>query len=176
MSNINIAYPYASAIFKLAVDTKNLDQWLGVLSNLKEVASNKDFIKLVDNPGLSDIDKTTIILGFVQSDKSLAEHLLKELTLNSRLSILPEIYDIYHTKYLEKLGSLDAVIESAYKLSDNDVKDIEKTLSNKFGKDINCKVKLNSELLGGIKITLGDLVIDKSIQGNLDRLAIEINR
>ena len=99
------------------------------------------------------------------------QNLIKVLVEYGRMSILPAITDAFEELKALDEGTLDAQIIAAAKPSAAEVKDLVKRLETKFGKKIEANVSVDSELIGGIKIIVGDTVIDASVKGQLQNLA-----
>ena len=91
------------------------------------------------------------------------------------MSILPAIAEAFEELKALDEGTLDAQIIAASKPSASGVKDLVKRLEAKFGKKIEAKVSVDSELIGGIKIIVGDTVIDASVKGQLQNLAYTLS-
>jgi F-type H+-transporting ATPase subunit delta len=97
--------------------------------------------------------------------------LLKLLFENNRLVIVADIVAAFEELKAEDEGTLEAELTAAAKPTDAQVKELVKQLEAKFGKKIEAQVKLDPELIGGIKIVVGDTVIDASVRGQLQSLA-----
>ena len=93
------------------------------------------------------------------------------LDVYKRQSILPAITSAFEELKAQDEGVLDAQIIAAAKISDKEVKDLVKRLETKFGKKITASVTVDPEIIGGIKIVVGDTVIDASVKGQLQNLA-----
>jgi len=98
-------------------------------------------------------------------------NLIKLLGEYGRLALLPEVAAAFEELKAEDEGVLEAEITAAAKPADSAVKDLVKRLESKFGKKIEVSVKIDPELIGGVKIVIGDTVIDASVRGQLQELA-----
>ena len=98
-------------------------------------------------------------------------NLIKLLVEYDRLALLPEIAGIYEELKAQDEGTLDAEITAAAALSDAQVKTLVDQLQKKFGKKVDASVNVDPEIIGGIKIVVGDTVIDASVRGRLQELA-----
>lgn len=172
-----VAHPYARALFNLAKQQGDEKMWLGVLTTLEELVADEQFASLLNNPG---VDSTQIIAVVQASLKDKAyKDVLNFLSLlieNNRILAISEIHSLFRELVLEDQKRGDAIIESAYAMSNEEIQDFEQLLSKKFGKKITAKVELNPELIGGIKVTINDKVVDGSVRGRLDNLAAELNK
>lgn len=169
---VTIARPYAVAVFRLAKEKNALAKWSEMLSLAAAVAADPQMRALIDNPKLASADVERLFLS-VCGDKldATATNLIKLLVEYGRLALLPEVAANYEALKAQDEGTLEAEITAAAKLSDAQVKKVVTQLQAKFGKKVEASVKVDPEIIGGIKIVVGDTVIDASVQGRLQELA-----
>lgn len=169
---VTIARPYAVAVFRLAKEKNALAKWSEMLSLAAAVAADPQMRALIDNPKLASADVERLFLS-VCGDKldATATNLIKLLVEYGRLALLPEVAANYEALKAQDEGTLEAEITAAAKLSDAQVKKVVAQLQAKFGKKVEASVKVDPEIIGGIKIVVGDTVIDASVQGRLQELA-----
>ncbi len=171
-----IARPYAVAAFNLAKQQKALAKWSEMLGFASAVANDSQMQAYIQDPKVVSSELQATFLK-VCGDK-LNEHgqnLIKVLVEYRRLSVLPAIsYAFEELKAMDE-GTLEAQIIAAAKPSATEVKDLVKRLEVKFGKKIEANVSLDSELIGGIKIIVGDTVIDASVKNQLQNLAYTLS-
>lgn len=172
-----IAHPYAQALFNLAKQGKQEDAWLSRLSDLQQIVVDPQFSELLNSPKIEDSQVISVINALLK-DKASVEvtNLLTVLIENNRVSVLPEIYEVFRNLVLEDQKRGDAIIESAYAMSQAEKQDFEDLLSKKFGKKITATVVINPELLAGIKITINDKVIDGSVKGRINDLSTQLTK
>jgi F-type H+-transporting ATPase subunit delta len=167
-----IARPYAVAAYKLGKENKALAKWSEMLAFAAAVATDANMKTLIDSPTLNAADVEAAFLKV--SGENLNEHgqnLIKILVEYGRLSLLPAIAEAFEALKAQDEGTLDAQIIAAAKLTAAQSKDLIKRLEAKFGKKIEASVSIDPEIIGGIKIIVGDTVIDASVQGQLQNLA-----
>ena len=167
-----IARPYAVAAFNLAKQQKALAKWSDMLGFAASVANDAQMQAYIQDPKVVSSELQAAFLK-VAGDK-LNEHgqnLIKVLVEYRRLSVLPAITAAFEELKALDEGTLEAQIIAAAKPSAAEVKDLVKRLEVKFGKKIEANVSLDSELIGGIKIIVGDTVIDASVKNQLQNLA-----
>jgi len=99
-----------------------------------------------------------------------AVNLVKLLVENNRLTIVADIVAAYEELKAEDEGTLEAEITAAAKPTDAQVAALVKQIEAKFGKKVEAQVSLDPELIGGIKIVVGDTVIDASVRAQLQSL------
>lgn len=168
-----IARPYAVAAYKLASEQKALAKWSEMLGFAAAVASDAQIKAYIQDPKVVSADLLATFLK-VCGDKlnENGQNLIKVLVEYGRLSILPEIYSAFEALKAQDEGTLTAeIIIAASKISAAETKDLVKRLEAKFGKKIEASVSVDPEIIGGIKIIVGDTVIDASVKGQLQNLA-----
>lgn len=169
---VTIARPYATAVFRLARERKALVQWSGMLSFAGAVAADAQMRALIENPKLSSAEVERMFLA-VCGDRldEVATNLVRLLVEYDRLALLPDVAAIFEELKAQDEGSLEAEITSATRLDEAQVTKIVARLQARFGKKVEAQVKVDPEIIGGIKIVVGDTVIDASVRGRLQELA-----
>lgn len=171
---LTIARPYADAAFALAREEGTLPQWSDALSRLSQVMASNEASSLVDNPRLASHAIATLIADAAGSLSPTQRNFVQVLADNERLDALSEIADQYHKLRNAAEGTLDAVIESAFPLTDTQIAEIQATLEQKYGRKVKASAAVDEALIGGVCIRLGDEVIDASVRGKLARLAASL--
>ncbi|MGB7815036.1 MAG: F0F1 ATP synthase subunit delta [Methylotenera sp.] len=167
-----IARPYAVAAYKLGREQKALGKWSEMLGFAAAVANDAQIKAYIQDPKVvSDDLQTTFLKACGDQLNENGQNLVKVLVEYGRLSILPEISSAFEALKAQDEGTLDAQIIAAVKPSAAEVKDLVKRLEVKFGKKIEASVSVDPEIIGGIKIIVGDTVIDASVKGQLQNLA-----
>ncbi|HNU66354.1 MAG: F0F1 ATP synthase subunit delta [Methylotenera sp.] len=167
-----IARPYAVAAYKLGKEQKALAKWSEMLGFATAVANNAQMQAYIQDPKVVSSDLQAAFLKVCgEKLNENAQNLIKVLVEYGRLSILPAITSAFEELKAQDEGVLDAQIIAAAKISDKEVKDLVKRLETKFGKKITASVTVDPEIIGGIKIVVGDTVIDASVKGQLQNLA-----
>ncbi len=172
-----LARPYAEAIFKLALEENDTAGWTDRLQWLAAVAQDPDMAQLVGNPKLDKAQLVNLFADVLQGHLSQeGVQLLQLLVHNHRVEVLPAILGQYAQLLHEHVGQLDAHIESAYDLTTQEVQALVQQLETRFGKKVNPDVAVDSTLIGGIRITVGDVVIDSSVRARLAQMAVALKR
>lgn len=171
-----IARPYAVAAYNLAKEKKALASWSDMLGLMSAVASDDDMHAYINDPKVigSDLEKTFLT---VCGDKLNAhgQNLVKVLVEYGRLSIIPAIASAFETLKAQDEGVLEAEIISSTKLSKEQTEKLVEKLEAKFSKKIEATVSVDESILGGVKIIVGDTVIDASVQSQLQSLAYTLS-
>jgi F-type H+-transporting ATPase subunit delta len=166
-----VARPYAEAAFKLADGTGSLPKWSEMLAALAQVAENERVRMTIADPGLSDAKVAGVFISILAGKLSgEAENFVRVLARNDRLSLLPEIRRQFEVLKNEREGVIEAEVQSAFELNEAQLKDLVQRLEKKTGRKVRPHVSVDRELIGGVKIVLGDKVIDGSARAQLAAL------
>ncbi|NOY66819.1 MAG: F0F1 ATP synthase subunit delta [Gammaproteobacteria bacterium] len=174
---ITIARPYAEAVFKRAEETKSFPAWSEALQLMAAIAVDKTMADVIAGAQLSKA-QVADIFNEVIGDKldQEAKNLVKLLAENGRLALLPEVATQYEVQRAEGEGSIDAEIISAFAVTDAQRTKVVASLKARLGREINLSVTIDESLMGGAVIRAGDMVIDGSVSGKLEKLASTVNQ
>jgi F-type H+-transporting ATPase subunit delta len=165
-----VARPYAEALFRVA-KSGNLPAWSDLVSEMAQVAAHPDVRALADNPRVSNQQIAEVFLSAFKSPLNPeARNFINMLIENGRLTLLPEIAAQFHELKNAQEGAADAQISSAFELSDAQVKEIVAALEKKFGRKLNPSVTVNKSLIGGVRVVVGDEVLDTSVSAKLQKM------
>jgi F-type H+-transporting ATPase subunit delta len=163
-----IARPYAEAVFKLAQQSGALDPWSQHLSKLAALAAHPDVITLIGDPNVTDHQRIALLLDAIGGDVgNEVRNFVQVLAENNRLALLPEIQKRFEEYKNDVQGVVEAYIDSAYPLDDTQLRTLVADLERRFKRRINPQVKVDGDLIGGVKVVVGDTVIDGSVRGKL---------
>ena len=169
---ITIARPYAQAVFDLAKEQGQLPKWEEMLAFLAEVYANEQVQTALANPEYTNEDVERLLLG-ICGDRldNPARNLLVVLIRNNRLAVLPSIATLYEQLREEYENIVEAGIQSAFPLDEAQVKALVARLEKRTGHKVKANVGVDRELIGGVKVQIGDDVWDASVRGQLDTMA-----
>ncbi|GGC11186.1 ATP synthase subunit delta [Oxalicibacterium flavum] len=169
-----IARPYAEALFRVA-KAADLNNWSALVSEMAQVAANPDLRELAHNPKVSDADIAAVFTAALKSPVgNEAKNFIAMLVENDRLTLLPEIAEQFFELKNAEQGSADAQIVSAFELSSAQVAELVATLEKKFGRKLNPIVTVDSALIGGVRVVVGDEVLDTSVRAKLQQMQIAL--
>ena len=170
-----IARPYAEAVFSLANENSTMDQWSEMLDYVASLMQDGAMQRLVNQPG-QDKSKIAGLIIDIGGGKLTNEeqNLVRLLSQNERLEIVSEIAQRYEVLKNRELGVIDVDVASAFPLDEAQQQSIAAVLKNKLGRDIRITSSEEPALIGGVVIRAGDMVIDSSVQGQLNKLANEL--
>lgn len=166
-----IARPYAEALFASIRNEGTLEQWSALLSEMAQVAGHTEVSKTLLSPGLTSQQRYELFAGLIKtplSDK--ARNFLELLVSNERLLLLPEISQQFEVLKHQHEGSELVHITSAYELSPEQLNELVVGLERKFGLKLKPDVIVDAALIGGVRVMVGDQVLDTSVQAQLARM------
>lgn len=170
-----IARPYAEAVFQRAVETDKLDLWSEMLGLLGSAVADPALSGLLANPKLTTEQKTELMLeigGGRLNDEG--QNLVKLLAANGRLSVITEIAQAFEQRKAEHEGTIDVEVVTAFELKPAQEEQLSSALKTKLGRDVRITATTDPELIGGFRLSAGDMVIDGSVSGKLSQLAHEL--
>lgn len=169
---VTIARPYAEAVFKLAREHNALAKWSDALANLDAVVGDSRVQAIISDPNVSTQQLEGLVLGVIGGGlEGVARNFVQVLVQNGRLELTPHIRGLYESLRREHEGVLEAKVISALPISDDQVKVLVAALEAKFKCRITATVEVDPQLIGGVKIVVGDKVIDATVRGRLDAMA-----
>ena len=175
--NITIARPYAEAVFKLAKEKNTLAEWAKMLALLETVVQDPHVIAYSTNPNFSAEQIESLLLGICGKKlDGMGRNFVQVLTRNDRLPLLPQIRELFEALKAEQEGVLEVKIDSAFPLSKKQTGELERRLKERYQRKIVTQVSVEPELIGGVKIAVGDHVLDATVRGKLEAMRTALTR
>jgi len=170
-----MARPYAKAIFEHAHVAKLLPEWSLVLLDLTQAIFNHQVKNFIDNPVRTAEQQRELLLSIFAKSKlgnemKAVENLITLLAQNKRLPLLPDISVQFELLRAEQEKTLTVTVTSFSSLTQAQQQDLIKSLSQRLQRQITLDINIDKSLLGGAVIQAGDLVIDGSVAGKLNKL------
>ena len=170
-----IARPYAEAAFRIAHDANALPVWSEMLRFLSEVATDPQAAAALDNPKLTAADKAALLLSIAgERLDATGRNFVRVLVDADRVAVLPQIRALFEALKNDADGVAKARIDSAFPLSDAQTAELKAALEKRFGRKIEATVNVDPALGGGARITVGDTVIDGTIEAQLAQMATQL--
>jgi F-type H+-transporting ATPase subunit delta len=168
-----IARPYAEALYKASAgDVAGAAVWL---DELAAIAANPQLQQFAGNPNAADAQVFDVIAGVAKSPlPDAAKNFLRTVIENGRLSALPEIARQYRALKNAQGGSSDATVFSAFPMDAAALADVSAVLERRFGRKLNLSVELQPGLIGGIRVVVGDEVLDTSVKARLEQMKLAL--
>jgi F-type H+-transporting ATPase subunit delta len=172
---ITTARPYAKAIFSLARQGNTLAATSAGLMRAAETVADPRVHALLGSPHVTPGQLADLVNGVGGSalDEN-SKNFVSLLAQNRRLGFLPEIAALFEQMKAEVENAVDVEVIAATKLTPDQESRYAAALQKKLGRQVRLHTKVEASLLGGAVIKAGDLVIDGSIKGRLERLAVEL--
>jgi F-type H+-transporting ATPase subunit delta len=169
-----IARPYAEALFKAVAsgDAAAVSEQVGALA---AVAGHEQVRQFADNPKVSADQVFELISSVAQGGLSdAAKNLLRTVIANGRLAALPEVAAQFHALVNARGGVSDATVESAFAIEPAQLPAVVAALEKRFGRKLNAHVVVVPELIGGVRVVVGDEVLDTSVKARLEQMKVAL--
>lgn len=174
---VTVARPYAQAIFALAQADDDLPRWSEMIGLLVEIVSIGEVWRVINSPRVT---RGTIaeVLGDAGGDRFTEKfrNFIAVLAENRRLGVIPEIAALYEHLRADAESRIKAEVVAAQELSEEQKAKIAAALRKRLGREVELSCSTDAHLLGGAVIRAGDLVIDGSARGKLQKLAAALGR
>ncbi len=168
-----IARPYAEALFKATKsDLNGAAVWVEAL---QEIAKNPQLQQFSDNPNVTNAQVFDVVTGVARvALPEMAKNFLRTVIENGRLSAVPEIAEQFRVLKNAQSGSSDALVYSAFAIDEAALADLTVTLEKRFARKLNVTVQLQPDLIGGIRVVVGDEVLDSSVKARLEQMKVAL--
>jgi F-type H+-transporting ATPase subunit delta len=169
-----IARPYAEALDQ-SVSGEQALALIPQLQALAAVAGHPDMRQLADNPKVQSQQVLDVLTGVAKSalDPKVS-NLLRTVVENGRLAALPEIASQFNALVKSRSGTSDATIESAFPIDGTQLPQVVAALEKRFGRKLNANVVIDPALIGGIRVVVGDEVLDTSVRARLEKMKLAL--
>ena len=164
-----IARPYAEALFQSA--KSDLSAAAAWLEPLAAVAGNTQLLQFAANPKVSDQQIFDLVSGVAKVTlPENAKNFLRTVIENGRLEALPEIAAQFRALKNAQTGTSDATVYSAFPVDGAALADLSAVLEKRFGRKLTIKVEQDASLIGGVRVVVGDEVLDTSVKARLEQM------
>ena len=168
---ITVARPYAKAAFDFAVEHQSVDRWQDMLMFAAEVTKNEQMAELLSGALAPEtLAESFIAVCGEQLDES-GQNLIRVMAENNRLNALPDVLEQFiHLRAASEAIS-EVEVTSANALSDEQLKKISAAMEKRLSRKVKLNCKIDKSVMAGVISRAGDMVIDGSVRGRLERLA-----
>ncbi|ALK95121.1 ATP synthase F0F1 subunit delta [Massilia sp. WF1] len=165
-----VARPYAEALFRVA-QNGDMAAWTNIVSDLAQIGANPDVQAFASNPNVTAAQLAETIASLVKSPLNAeAKNFIAMLAENGRIALLPEIAAQFTVLKNAQLGAADATVYSAFDISADQLNSVVAVLEKKFGRKLNPTVEVDPSLIGGVRVVVGDEVLDTSVRAKLQQM------
>ena len=174
------ARPYARALFELASEEKKLQQWQDNLQQAAVIACDPGMLAIFEQPAILASEVAELFLSVtaaagLEADADFS-NLIRLLAENDRLVTLPTINLQFATLKQEAEGKIEVTVRSARELSAEQQDKIASSMAKRLGKEVSITTEIDASLIAGAIVSAGDLVIDGSASGQMQKLTIALNK
>ena len=168
-----IARPYAEALFQSAkADLNGTQAWV---EELAVIAGDAGLQQFAGNPRVTTNQVFDLIVGLAKTAlPDQAKNFLRTVIDNGRLNALPEMAEQFRALKNAQGGSSDALVYSAFPIDGAALANVAATLEKRFDRKLNVKVELDADLIGGIRVVVGDEVLDTSVKARLEQMKVAL--
>jgi F-type H+-transporting ATPase subunit delta len=169
---VTLARPYAEAAFKLAKQHQSFAAWSDTIQLLEAVTADPRVSTSINNPNFGTEQIERLLLG-ICGDRldGHGRNFVQVLAQADRLVLLPQIRELYEQLRAEHEGVLEAKIQSAFPMTDEQVRALVARLEAKYKRKVTPQVGVDAELIGGVRVVVGDKVLDATVRGKLETMA-----
>jgi F-type H+-transporting ATPase subunit delta len=174
--SITVARPYAQAAFLFANAHQVLRDWSDMLALLAAIASDADMRRLIESPRLTEAQLAGLIIEIgAERLNDKCANFVRVLADNRRRGLLPDIAALFEIQRTRAEGRVQADLLTAFPASEAQQAQIIESLRKRLGREVELSCSTDASLLGGAIIRAGDLVIDGSVRGKLQRLGAALS-
>lgn len=173
--SVTIARPYAEAAYKLARETGAQGTWSQRLQRLALIAQDGEMAQVMSNPRLSAEQIAELFISLSEDSDPVFGNFVRTLAENRRLVLLPEVSRLFELAKSQEEGVQEAVVQSAFPIDETQVAALLQQLEPRFGTRLTARVEVDPSLIGGVRVTVGDQMLDASVRGKLDAMAVALN-
>lgn len=167
-----VARPYAEAVFGLAENASALAKWQEMLAAMARIAAYPEVRACISNPNLGARQLYDLFIALCREDfPADGRNFVRVLIENDRLELLPEIHGQFIELKNGREGVVEAEIRTAFQLDNAQITGLVADISRRLKRRVQPHVTVDKELIGGVRITAGDEVIDCSVRGQLEEMA-----
>ena len=171
-----LARPYAMAVFAQAQQEKDFAGWSDMLEFLGMAVRDPTMAGIIADPRVEQSRLATLLLDVAEGRLSkTGQNFLRVLIGNRRLALVPEIRELYETERENLEGRSCVEVHTAFELDERYQRVIRDAVAKRTGRDVDFDITVDNALIGGVVIKVGDTVIDASLRGRLEQLALQIS-
>lgn len=168
-----IARPYAEALYKACgAELAATATWL---DELAAIAANEQLQQFAADPKVSAAQVFDLIAGVAKNAlPEKGKNFLRTVIDNGRLAALPDVASQFRVLMNAQAGASDAIVYSAFPMDATAVGELTTTLEKRFGRKLNVRVELDPEIIGGVRVVVGDEVLDASVKARLEQMKVAL--
>lgn len=167
---VTVARPYAKAAFDFAVEHQSVERWQDMLAFAAEVTKNEQMAELLSGALPETLAESFIAVCGEQLDEN-GQNLIRVMAENNRLNALPDVLEQFIHLRAASEATSEVEVTSATALSEEQLSKISAAMEKRLSRKVKLNCKIDKSVMAGVIIRAGDMVIDGSVRGRLERLA-----
>jgi F-type H+-transporting ATPase subunit delta len=168
---VTVARPYAKAAFDFAVERRAVECWQNMLAFTAQVTRNEQIAELLSGAVAPETMSKTFIAVCGEKLDEPAQNFIRIMAENGRLLVLPEVLQQFIQLRASLESTVDVEVSSARALNDEQLVKIAAAMEKRLSRKVKLNCKIDKSVMAGVVIRAGDMVIDGSVRGRLERLA-----
>ena len=165
-----LAKRYATALFEAAEQKGATDAVASDLARVAQVLRDPQVCAQLLDPRTQRGERRAALERIVGGGHELSRNLIGVLVRRRREAILPELDEMFTKLVHDSRGEVEGTVETAKPIDDDELRKIEAAASATFGKKVSLRVEVDPELIGGIRLRVGNTLFDGSVATALDDL------
>lgn len=167
---VTVARPYAKAAFDFAVEHQSVDRWQSMLAFAAEVSQNAQMAEIISGALAPEtLAESFIAICGDQMDVH-GQNLIRVMAQNGRLEALPDVLEQFIALRAAEESTAEVEVTSASELNDAQLQKISAAMEKRLSRKVKLNCKIDKSVMAGVIIRSGDMVIDGSVRGRLERL------
>lgn len=167
---VTVARPYAKAAFDFAVEHQSVDNWQHMLGFAAEVTKNEQVAELLSGALAPDTLSASFISICGDQLDANGQNLIKVMAENGRLKVLPDVLEQFVQLRAAQEATVEVEVTSANVLNEDQLSKISAAMEKRLSRKVKLNCKIDKSVIAGVIIRAGDMVIDGSVRGRLNRL------
>ncbi|WP_312984981.1 F0F1 ATP synthase subunit delta [Atlantibacter sp.] len=168
---VTVARPYAKAAFDFAVENQSVDRWQDMLAFAAEVTKNEQMAELLSGALAPETLAESFIAVCGDQLDAHGQNLIKVMADNGRLKVLPDVLEQFIRLREAREATVEVEVTSATALNEEQLEKISVAMEKRLSRKVKLNCKIDKSVVAGVIIRAGDMVIDGSVRGRLERLA-----
>lgn len=168
---VTVARPYAKAAFDFAVEHQGVDRWQDMLAFAAEVTKNEHMAELLSGAIAPETLASSFIAVCGEQLDDNGQNLIRVMAENGRLKVLPDVLEQFVQLRAASEAIAEVEVTSATALSEEQLSKISAAMEKRLSRKVKLNCKIDKSVMAGVIIRAGDMVIDGSVRGRLERLA-----
>jgi F-type H+-transporting ATPase subunit delta len=171
-----LAKRYATALHALATQQHAVDALHGDLAAVHAALQPAAARALITSPDVNAGERGQVLDKLAAGRHPLLRNLIGVLQHRRRLAVLFDLFPAWKALVMASRGEVDGVVESAMALADDELQALTALAGRLTGKKVHLTVAVRPDLLGGVRLRVGNVLYDGSLRASLDQLGQKLQQ